>query len=189
MKIFDEFKSFAMRGNVIDLAVWVVIGAAFWKIVSSLVADIITPTVWVIVWWVNFTKLWYTITDLKGQEVTIAYGNFLQTLFDFIIIAFAIFMVVKVINKAQEKMIKKQKADEKKEIVKKADDVVLLEEIRDLLKGDKWVKIPHPTTLPNVEETIKVDQKAVGTSKKTPIVVQKPKISTTKTKIPVKSKK
>ncbi len=141
MKILGEFKTFAMKGNVIDLAVWVVIGWAFWKIVSSLVADIITPTVWILVWWIDFTKLGYTIRNIKWSEVTITYGNFLQTLFDFLIIAFSIFMVVKLLNKAQEKVIKKQKAEEKKEILKKADDIILLEEIRDLLKADKWVKI------------------------------------------------
>ncbi len=141
MKILGEFKTFAMKGNVIDLAVWVVIGWAFWKIVSSLVADIITPTVWILVWWIDFTKLGYTIRNIKWNEVTITYGNFFQTLFDFLIIAFSIFMVVKLINKAQEKVIKKQKAEEKKEILKKADDVILLEEIRDLLKANKWVKI------------------------------------------------
>lgn len=140
MKILEEFRTFAMKGNVIDLAVWVVIWGAFWKIVSSLVADVITPTVWILVWWINFTKLGYTIKNLKWEEVTITYGNFLQTTFDFLIIAFSIFMVVKVINRAQEKIIKKQKAEEKKEEAKKADDVVLLEEIRDLLKWDKKTK-------------------------------------------------
>ena len=141
MKILDEFKAFAMRGNVIDLAVWLVIWVAFWKIVSSLVTDIITPTVWILVWWIDFTKMGYKMVNLQWNEVNISYGNFFQTLFDFLIIAFSIFMVVKLINKAQEKVIKKQKAEEKKEVLKKADDVILLEEIRDLLKANKWVKI------------------------------------------------
>ncbi len=151
MKILEEFKTFAMKGNVIDLAVWVVIGWAFWKIVSSLVTDIITPTVWVLVWWINFTKLGYTIRNLKWDEITITYGNFLQITFDFLIIAFSIFMVVKLINKAQEKVIKKQKAEEKKELLKKTDDIILLEEIRDLLKADKWVKI---TKIPEVKNEV-----------------------------------
>lgn len=138
MKILDEFKAFAMRWNVIDLAVWVVIGWAFWSIVSSLVTDIITPTVWIIVWGVDFTKLGYTVPWLNWQEVTITYGNFLQSLFNFLIISFSVFLFVKLINKAQEKLIKKQAKEEKKEEAKKPDDVVLLEEIRDLLA---WKKI------------------------------------------------
>lgn len=164
MKILGEFKTFAMKGNVIDLAVWVVIGWAFWKIVSSLVADIITPTVWILVWGIDFTKLGYTIRNIKWNEVTITYGNFLQTLFDFLIIAFSIFMVVKIINKAQEKVIKKQKAEEKKEILKKADDVILLEEIRDLLKANKWVKI---TKTPEIKEEIIKKTRVAVVPKKT----------------------
>jgi len=137
MKLLNEFKSFAMKGNVIDLAVWVVIGTAFGKIVSSLVADIITPTLWVLVWWVDFTKWWYSTTTLAWWEVMIAYGKFLQTMFDFIIIAFSIFIVIKILNKAQEKVIKKAEKDDKKEVVKKSDDLIVLEEIRDLLKSTK----------------------------------------------------
>lgn len=154
MKFIEEFKTFAMRGNVIDLAVWVVIWWAFWKIVSSLVSDIITPTIWVLAWWVDFTKLWYTLHNLKWEEVTIKYGSFIQTLFDFIIIAFSIFIIIKIINKAQEKVIKK--AEKKVEKPKKADDVILLEEIRDLLKStdskistennEKTISIPKKTT-------------------------------------------
>lgn len=164
MKTLEEFKAFAMKGNVIDLAVWVVIGWSFWKIVSSLVADVITPTVWILVWWINFTKLGYTIRNLKWEEVTITYGNFLQTLFDFLIIAFSIFMVVKLINKAQEKVIKKQKAEEKKEIQKKADDVLLLEEIRDILK---WEKLIKTTKIPEVKEEIVKKTKSAATPRKT----------------------
>lgn len=140
MKILEEFKSFAMRGNVIDLAVWVVIGWAFWKIVSSLVADIITPTVWVLAWWINFTTLWYTISSINWQNVTITYGNFLQSLFDFLVIAFSVFIFVKILNKAQERLIKKQEKQEKNEEVKISDEVLLLQEIRDLLKGESKSK-------------------------------------------------
>lgn len=144
MKIIDEFKTFAMRGNVIDLAVWVVIGWAFWKIVSSLVADIITPAIWVLAGWIDFTKLWYTLTNLQWAEVTIKYGNFLQTLFDFLIIAFSIFLAIKIINKTQEKINKKEKKEEEKIIIKKADDLLVLEEIRDLLKNkSKSTKIQN----------------------------------------------
>lgn len=155
MKIMDEFKAFAMRGNVIDLAVWVVIWGAFWKIVSSLVADVITPVVWILIGWIDFKTLWYTVNNLKWETVTIAYGIFLQSLFDFLIIAFSIFMVVKLINKAQEKVIKKHKAEEKKEEIKKADDILLLEEIRDLLKWDKKEKI---IKLPEIKEIKEVKE-------------------------------
>ena len=105
-KLIDEFKQFAMRGNVIDLAVGVVIGAAFGKIVSSLVADVIMPPIGVLVGGVNFTDLGITLkqaqTAASGEvipAVTINYGNFLQATFDFIIIAFAIFLFIKLIKK------------------------------------------------------------------------------------------
>lgn len=174
MKIIDEFKAFAMRGNVIDLAVWVVIWASFWKIVSSLVADIITPWVGIVVGWLDFTKLWYTMKNIKWEEVTIAYGNFLQSLFDFLIIAFAIFMFIKVINKAQEKVIKKQKEEAKKEEAKKSDEVQLLEEIRDLLSWSKKTSkvAPEKVDIKPVEEKIvskKVTPKKVITMKQTPV--------------------
>lgn len=136
MKIIWEFKAFAMKGNVIDMAVWVVIGTAFWKIVSSLVADVITPAVWVMVWGVDFTKWGYKMPTITGGEVMIAYGKFLQSLFDFLIIAFSIFLVIKLITKAGEKVVKKWKKQEEV-IPPKAADIALLEEIRDLLKKQK----------------------------------------------------
>lgn len=136
MKIIGEFKAFAMKGNVIDMAVWVVIGTAFWKIVSSLVADVITPAVWVMVWGVDFTKWGYKMSTITGGEVMIAYGKFLQSLFDFLIIAFSIFLVIKLITKAWEKVVKKWKKQEEA-LPPKAADIALLEEIRDLLKKQK----------------------------------------------------
>lgn len=135
MKIIQEFKTFAMKGNVIDMAVWVVIGTAFWKIVTSLVTDVITPAVWVMVGGVDFTKWWYKMPTISGGEVMIAYGKFLQTMFDFIIIAFSIFLIIKMVTKASEKVTKKEKKEENKE--KKPQEVVLLEEIRDILKIQK----------------------------------------------------
>ncbi len=132
MKNFvDEFKSFAMKGNVVDLAVGVVIGAAFGKIVSSLVADVITPIIGFIVGGVNFTELKLNLGELTEgiAPVTINYGNFLQTIFDFIIIAFAIFVAVKGINRLK-------KAEEAKPaaVAETPEDVALLREIRDLLR-------------------------------------------------------
>lgn len=119
-----DFKAFAMRGNVIDLAVAVVIGAAFGKIVSSLVENIITPLIGVMVGGVNFTTL-----SVQVGEATITYGVFLQNTFDFIIIAFAIFLVVRALAKLQKP------ADAKAEApAPTPEDIVLLREIRDALR-------------------------------------------------------
>ena len=120
-KFFKEFKDFASKGNVLELAVAVVIGAAFGKIVSSLVDDIIMPLVGILVG-KNFASL---TLDLNGSYI--AYGSFIQAIVDFLIIAFCVFVFTKIINKFKKK-------EEKKEEAKKSDEVVLLEEIRDLLK-------------------------------------------------------
>ena len=119
-----EFKKFVARGNVIDLAVGVVIGGAFGNIVSSLVNDIIMPVIGVILGGINFRSL-----TINVKNATICYGSFIQNIIDFLIIAFCIFLVVKFVNKF---MAKKEEA--KPEAPKKSDDTVLLEEIRDLLK-------------------------------------------------------
>lgn len=124
--LFEEFKTFIKRGNVIDLAVGVVIGGAFSTIVSSLVNDIIMPLIGVIIGGYDFTKL-----TIKVGDSTIKYGNFIQNIINFLIIAFCIFMVVKIMNK----FLDKHKKEEKKETSKKSDEVVLLEEIRDVLKN------------------------------------------------------
>ena len=103
MSIAGEFKEFAMKGNVIDLAVGVIIGAAFGKIVSSLVGDLIMPPLGVLIGGINFSDLAVTVgTDPKGAPVLLKYGAFLQTLFDFLIIAFVIFIAVKGINKLKK---------------------------------------------------------------------------------------
>jgi large conductance mechanosensitive channel len=100
MNALKEFKEFAVKGNVVDLAVGVVIGAAFGKIVSSLVADVIMPPLGVVIGGVNFSNLKITLKEAIDNKpaVTLNYGVFLQTIFDFLIIAWAIFMFVKVIN-------------------------------------------------------------------------------------------
>ncbi|OTW78492.1 large-conductance mechanosensitive channel [Bacillus thuringiensis serovar cameroun] len=121
--MWNEFKKFALKGNVIDLAVGVVIGAAFGKIVSSLVKDIITPLIGLLMGGINFTGLKFTV-----GEASVKYGNFIQTIFDFLIVAFAIFIFVKVFNK----MTLKREAEKKEE--KPTKEEVLLSEIRDLLK-------------------------------------------------------
>ncbi len=130
MKNFiSEFKSFAMKGNAVDLAVGVVIGAAFGKIVSSVVADIITPIIGFLVGGVNFTDLKLNLGEITERiaPVTINYGNFLQTIFDFIIVAFAIFVAVKALNKLK-------KDEESAAPTSPSEDILLLREIRDSLK-------------------------------------------------------
>ncbi|WP_421567510.1 large-conductance mechanosensitive channel protein MscL [Stenotrophomonas sp. PD6] len=133
MGMLTEFKEFAMRGNVIDLAVGVVIGAAFGKIVTALVDKIIMPPLGWLIGRVDFSELVWTLAPARlgpdGQEipaVVIGYGDFLNTLVQFIIVAFAIFMVVKVINKLARK---KEAAP-----AAPAEEVLLLREIRDNLK-------------------------------------------------------
>jgi large conductance mechanosensitive channel len=105
MKVLQEFKEFAVKGNVVDMAVGVVIGAGFGKIVTSLVADIITPLLGVLVGGVNFTDLKLTLKDAVGEAkpVTWNYGSFIQSVFDFLIIAWAIFMLVKLINRLKRR--------------------------------------------------------------------------------------
>lgn len=125
-----EFKKFISRGNVIDLAVGVVVGGAFSKIVTSLVDNIIMPLVGIIIGGIDFTKLSVTLLDVEIQ-----FGVFLQNVVDFLIIAFCIFIVVKLVNKVT-------KREEKKAEVKptKPNQEILLEEIRDLLKKQKKTK-------------------------------------------------
>ncbi|WP_243524846.1 large conductance mechanosensitive channel protein MscL [Bacillus pseudomycoides] len=123
--MWNEFKKFALKGNVIDLAIGVVIGAAFGKIVSSLVKDIITPLIGMLMGGIDFTGLKITF-----GKTAIMYGNFIQTIFDFLIIAGAIFAFIKVFNKLTFK-----KEEEKvEEIPEPTQEEVLLGEIRDLLK-------------------------------------------------------
>ncbi len=100
MSLASEFKEFAMKGNVIDLAVGVVIGASFGKIVNSLVADIIMPPLGLVIGGVNFTDLAVQIgTNPKGQPVLFKYGMFIQTMFEFLIVALALFVLIKAINR------------------------------------------------------------------------------------------
>jgi large conductance mechanosensitive channel len=128
MSIAGEFKEFAMKGNVVDLAVGVIIGAAFGKIVSSLVGDIIMPPLGVLIGGINFSDLALTVgTGPKGAPVLLKYGAFLQTLFDFLIIAFVIFIAVKGINKLKKPPPPAADAPPPRQ-------EVLLEEIRDALK-------------------------------------------------------
>ena len=124
-KFVNEFKDFIAKGNVLDLAVGVVIGSAFGKIVTSIVDDIIMPIVGAIIGGIDFTGL-----SVKIGEANITYGNFVQNVIDFLIVAFCIFIFIKIISKF------KRKTDEEAVEVKKDEQVVLLEEIRDLLKKE-----------------------------------------------------
>ena len=136
-RFIEEFKKFAMRGNVVDMAVGVIIGGAFGKIVTSVVNDLVMPVLGVLVGGVNFTDLKLTLKEavMDGETVvspavTLNYGNFLQSTFDFLIIAFSIFMFIKLINKLSRKKEETQPATPPAPPA----DVQLLTEIRDLLK-------------------------------------------------------
>ena len=123
----EEFKKFIARGNVIDLAVGVIIGGAFSSIVTSLVDNILTPILGLVLGGVDFSSLSITFRDTK-----IEYGAFIQSIIDFLIIAICIFTIVKIINK----IIHIKKKEEEKVVPKKSEEVLLLEEIRDLLKSE-----------------------------------------------------
>lgn len=131
MEIIKEFKAFAMRGNVVDMAVGIVIGAAFGKIISSLVADVIMPPIGILFGNVNFSDLAVILKEASGgvAAVTLNYGKFIQTLVDFVIIAFAIFMVVKGMNSIKKK---EEESPSKRPAPSREEE--LLAEIRDVLK-------------------------------------------------------
>lgn len=132
MSIVKEFREFAVKGNVVDMAVGIIIGAAFGKIVSSLVSDVVTPPLGYVIGGVDFTKLAVTMPAIRegAEAVTLRYGVFLQALFDFIIVAFAIFLIVKGINSLR----RKEEAKPAAPPPAPPRQEVLLEEIRDLLK-------------------------------------------------------
>jgi len=129
--MLKEFKAFVLRGNVVDLAVAVVIGGAFGKIVTSLVNDLIMPLIGMILGGVSFTNLKYVITPASEgvEEAAIRYGAFIQSVVDFVIIAFAIFMMIKLLNRMRKKQEEAPAAPPEP-----PRQEVLLEEIRDLLK-------------------------------------------------------
>ena len=146
----QEFKAFAMKGNVVDMAVGVIIGGAFGKIVSSVVADVIMPPIGLLVGGVNFTDLKWVMKDAVAEAkdeagnvitvaqdaVTLNYGNFLQVTFDFLIIAFSIFVMIKLLTKLTEKKKEEEKATPAPPPAPSKEEL-LLTEIRDLLKNQK----------------------------------------------------
>lgn len=135
-KFISEFKEFAMKGNVLDLAVGVIIGGAFNKIVSSLVKDIIMPPIGLLTGGVNFQDLTYTLKEAVpgvSDAIVISYGLFIQNVVDFIIIALSVFIFIKIINKLN----KKKQEESKPQEDKKTREEELLTEIRDILKNNK----------------------------------------------------
>ena len=140
MKLINEFKAFAMRGNVVDMAVGIIIGGAFGKIVSSVVSDVIMPPIGLLLGGVKFTDLKFVMKDpvidaagaITSQAVSINYGNFIQTTVDFLIIAFAIFMMIKAMNSLKKK---EEAPVEAPAPPPPTNEEILLAEIRDLLKN------------------------------------------------------
>ena len=131
MGMMQEFKTFAMRGNVVDMAVGIIVGGAFGKIVSSFVADVIMPPIGILIGGVDFSNLAIVIKEAVGDvaAVTINYGAFIQTVLDFMIIAFAIFMAIKAMNS-----LKKEKEEAPEEPPAPSKEETLLTEIRDILQ-------------------------------------------------------
>jgi large conductance mechanosensitive channel len=140
-KFFQEFKEFAVKGNVIDLAVAVIIGGAFGKIISSLVADIVMPFVGAIIGGVDFTNIRWTLRKAVlgdggatvAPAVTMNIGSFLQNVFDFLVIAAVIFLLIKIIGRLKKQLVREQTKETPLPIVPTKDQE-LLTEIRDLLK-------------------------------------------------------
>jgi large conductance mechanosensitive channel len=134
MSLAKEFKEFAVKGNVVDMAVGVIIGAAFGKVVSSIVADVITPPLGILIGGVDFSKLAVTLKAAAGDQpaVLLSYGKFLQSSFDFMIVAFAMFLVIKAMN-----TLKKEEAVAPTVAPAPSAEEMLLAEIRDLLRAGK----------------------------------------------------
>lgn len=143
MGMMKEFKEFAIKGNMVDMAVGIIIGGAFGLIIKSLIADVIMPLVGSVIGEVDFTNLYIplaegvekgmSLEEARAEGAVFAYGNFITILFNFLILAFVIFIMVKMVNKAKANFEKEQEAAPPKA---PPADVVLLEEIRDLLKKD-----------------------------------------------------
>jgi len=133
MKILNEFRTFAIKGNVIDMAIGIIIGTAFGKIITSLVNDIILPPLGLLVGGINFSDLNIIIKEANktNTAISINYGNFIQVTFDFLLVALSIFMVIKVINSAKRK---KEEIEAANTIIPNSKTETLLTEIRDLLK-------------------------------------------------------
>jgi large conductance mechanosensitive channel len=149
MSVLSEFKAFAVKGNVVDMAVGIIIGAAFGKIVSSFVGDVVMPPVGLLIGGVDFGDLAVTLRPVEGNlpAVVLAYGKFIQSIIDFLIVAFAIFMGVKAINR-----LKREEAVAPTLPATPSPEEVLLSEIRDLLKAQNGKPL----------ETVTVDPTRLG---------------------------
>lgn len=134
MGLLAEFKEFAVKGNVADMAVGIIVGAAFGKIVSSFVNDVVMPPIGLLVGGVNFNDLAYVLKAAEGETAAVAvrYGAFLQTVFDFVIVAFAVFMAIKAMNTVK-RMREQEEAAPPPAAPEPSDEVKLLTEIRDLM--------------------------------------------------------
>ncbi len=144
-RYWREFREFAVKGNVVDLAVAVIIGGAFGKIVSSLVADIVMPLIGVLAGGVNFTSwkviLKQAVLDEGGAitqaAVTMNVGTFVQNIFDFLVIASSIFLMIKLLTRVKKRLIREEDAEKKEAAPKISEEQKLLAEIRDILKEQK----------------------------------------------------
>lgn len=144
MSFLKEFRKFAMRGNVVDMAVGIIIGAAFGKIVSSLVANVIMPPLGLLIGGIDFKQFSWVLKPAQGDTpaVVMEYGIFLQNIFDFIIVAFAVFSIIKLINRMHRK-----EAEKPAEPPKPSAEETLLTEIRELLKQQNNAVAPGTTTI------------------------------------------
>lgn len=137
MSFIKEFKEFAVKGNVVDMAVGIIIGAAFGKIVSSLVSDVVMPPIGVLIGGVDFSDLAIVLKEATADTaaVTIAYGTFIQTVLDFTLVALAIFVMIKVINRLKREEVAAEPEPEPEAAPEPSREEILLTEIRDLLKS------------------------------------------------------
>lgn len=137
MSFTKEFKEFAVKGNVVDMAVGIIIGAAFGKIVSSLVSDVVMPPIGVLIGGVDFSDLAIVLKEATADTaaVTIAYGTFIQTVLDFTLVALAIFVMIKVINRLKREEVAAEPEPEPEAAPEPSREEILLTEIRDLLKS------------------------------------------------------
>ena len=135
MSFIKEFQKFAVKGNVVDMAVGIIIGGAFGTIVKSLVNDVIMPPIGLILGGIDFSDMAFTLKDAVGKEpaVMLKYGSFINSVISFLIVAFSVFLVVKALNEAKERFIAAE--EEEKKVTEPPREEVLLEEIRDILKN------------------------------------------------------
>jgi large conductance mechanosensitive channel len=139
MKIINEFKDFALKGNVVDMGVGIIIGGAFTQVINSFVKDVVMPPLGLLTGGIDFSDKAIVLkkaTD-TAEAITLNYGTFINVLVSFLIVSIVIFMVIKQMNRLREEILKKEEEEEEKPEEKKPDQVDLLSEIRDLIKNNK----------------------------------------------------